>query len=101
MNRGYTVGDYRKLIKNIYKEIPKAIISTDIIVGFPGETEKQFENTVKLVKEMNFKQIYTARYSPRLGTAASKLENNVPDNEKIKRKRVILDLIKSSCDITN
>ena len=43
---------------------------------------------------MNFKQIYTARYSPRLGTKAAKLENDVPDNEKIKRKRIILDLIK-------
>jgi len=94
MNRGYTVGDYKKLIKKIYKEIPEAIISTDVIVGFPGETKKQFENTVKLVKEIDFKQIYTARYSPRFGTTASKLENNVPDNEKIKRKRVILNLIK-------
>ena len=93
MNRGYTVGGYRKLIKKIRKAIPEAIISTDIIVGFPGETKKQFENTVKLVKEINFRQIYTARYSPRLGTKAAKLENNVPDNEKIKRKRIILDLI--------
>ena len=94
MNRKYTVGGYKKLIKKIRKAIPEAIISTDIIVGFPGETKKQFENTVKLVKEMNFKQIYTARYSPRLGTKAAKLENDVPDNEKIKRKRIILDLIK-------
>ena len=94
MNRDYTIGHYKKLIKKIRKAIPKAIISTDIIVGFPGETKKQFENTVKLVKEMNFKQIYTARYSPRLGTKAAKLENDVPDNEKIKRKRIILDLIK-------
>lgn len=94
MNRKYTVGHYKKLIKKIYKAIPKAIISTDIIVGFPGETKKQFENTVRLVKEINFKQIYTARYSPRLGTEAAKLIDDIPANEKIRRKRVILDLIK-------
>jgi len=94
MNRGYTVGHYKGLIKKILKAIPNAIISTDIIVGFPGETKKQFENTVKLMKEIDFKQIYTARYSPRFGTKAAKLENDVPDNEKIKRKRVILNLIK-------
>ncbi len=94
MNRGYTVGDYKKLIKKIYKAIPRATISTDIIVGFPGETKKQFENTVKLVKKMNFKQIYTAIYSPRFGTVASKLKDDIPADEKKRRKRVILDLIK-------
>jgi len=94
MNRGYTVGCYKKLIKKIKKEIPKVILSTDIIVGFPGETEKQFQNTVKLVKEIKFKQIYVARYSPRSGTTASKLKDNIPADEKKKRKRIILDLIK-------
>ncbi|MFH1387850.1 MAG: MiaB/RimO family radical SAM methylthiotransferase [Patescibacteria group bacterium] len=94
MNRGYTIEHYKKLIKKIRKAIPKAIISTDIIVGFPGETKKQFENTFKLVKKINFKQIYKARYSPRFKTAASKLIDNIPANEKKRRKRVILDLIK-------
>lgn len=94
MNRGYTVCDYKKLIKKIKREIPEAILSTDVIVGFPGETKKQFQNTVKLVKEIGFNQIYVACYSPRFGTAAAKLKNDVPSNEKKRRKRIILDLIK-------
>ena len=94
MNRGYTVGHYRKLIKKIRKRIPDVKISTDIIVGFPTETEKQFQNSVKLVKEMNFCQIYVSAYSPRIGTLAAKLKDNISPNEKKRRKRIILDMIK-------
>ncbi len=94
MNRGYTVGHYKKLIKKIRQAIPKAEISTDIIVGFPGETEKQFQKTVNLAKEIGFKQIYASAYSRRAGTAASKLKDNVPSTEKKKRKKIILNLVK-------
>ncbi|MFH1460870.1 MAG: MiaB/RimO family radical SAM methylthiotransferase [Patescibacteria group bacterium] len=93
MNRYYTVGHYKKLIKKIRRSISQAEISTDIIVGFPGETKKQFQNTVKLIKEIGFKQIYTAAYSPRAGTAAAKLKDNIPPDEKKRRKRIVLDLI--------
>jgi tRNA dimethylallyltransferase len=92
MNRGYTVGHYKKLVKKIRQEIPKVKISTDIIVGFPGETKKQFANTVKLVKEIGFCQIYAAAYSPRPGTAAFKLKDDVPSDEKKRRKRILLNM---------
>jgi len=94
MNRGYTVQDYKKLIKKIKKKIPQAKISTDIIVGFPDETEKQFQNTVNLVKEMNFIQVYVSAYSPRVGTTATKFKDNIPSNEKKKRKRIIFEMFK-------
>jgi len=94
MNRGYTIGYYKKLIKKIRRAMPQAQISTDIIVGFPGETEKQFQNTANLIKEIGFSQIYAAVYSPRPGTAAFKIKDDVPSKEKKRRKRIILDLIK-------
>lgn len=92
MNRGYTVQDYKKLIKKIRQQIPKAEISTDFIVGFPGETEKQFQNTVKLIKEMNFRRAFISSYSPRSGTAAAKLKDNIPSGIKKRRKRILLDM---------
>jgi tRNA-2-methylthio-N6-dimethylallyladenosine synthase len=94
MNRGYTVKDYKNLIKKIRRVVPQAKISTDIIVGFPGETKKQFQNTVKLVKEIGFSQAYVAAYSPRAGTAAAKLKDDVPSWEKKRRKRSLLEMFK-------
>jgi len=94
MNRGYTVKDYKKLIKKIRQAIPQAKISTDIIVGFPGETKKQFQNTVKLIKEIGFSQAYVAAYSPRPSTAAAQLKDDVPSDEKKRRKRILLEMFK-------
>ena len=94
MNRGYTVADYKKLVKKIQKRIPSVELSTDIIVGFPGETKKQFQNSVKLCKEIGFRQIYAAAFSPRSETAAARLKDNVSSFEKKQRKRKILGLIK-------
>ena len=93
MNRGYTAGHYKKLVKKIRQQIPEAQISTDIIVGFPGETKKQFENTVKLMKEIKFSNAYIACYSPRAGTAAAKLKDDVPPDEKKRRKRILMKMI--------
>jgi len=92
MNRHYTVNHYKKLIKKIRQTIPKAEISTDIIVGFPNETEKQFQNTVKLVKEMNFSRAFISSYSPRPGTTAAELKDNIPSGIKKRRKRILLDM---------
>jgi len=94
MNRGYTIGHYKKLIKKIRRVIPQAQISTDIIVGFPSETEKQFQNTVNLVKEIVFKQAYVAAYSSRDGTTANRLKDDISPDEKKRRKRTILNLVK-------
>ena len=71
MNRPYTIKQYKNLIKKIRKKIPDIKLSTDIIVGFPGETKKQFNNTVKLFKEIKFNMAYISKYSSRSGTALS------------------------------
>jgi len=95
MNRNYTVGHYKKLIKKIRKAIPDIELSTDIIVGFPGETKRQFQNTVKLVKEMNFERAFISCYSPRPGTTASKLKDNIPSGVKKKRKKILSDILEN------
>jgi len=71
-------------------------ISTDIIVGFPGETKKQFENTVKLFKEIKFDMAYIAKFSPRPGTAAAKLKDNVSPKEKERRYKVLTKILKET-----
>jgi len=96
MNRKYTVKRFLQLIKEIREQIPDIKISTDIIVGFPGETKKQFENTVKLCKKVDFCKAYINKYSPRLGTAAYKMEDNIPIAEKKRRWKVLDNLINKS-----
>jgi tRNA-2-methylthio-N6-dimethylallyladenosine synthase len=95
MNRHYTVGNFKKLIRNIIKLIPEVKISTDAIVGFPSETKKQFENTVKLFKEIKFYKAYISRYSPRPGTMAAKLKDNIPQQEKKRRWKILNDIANS------
>ncbi|MCX6811474.1 MAG: radical SAM protein [Candidatus Berkelbacteria bacterium] len=86
MNRGYTASDYLELIEKMRKKIKGLRISTDIIVGFPGETEQNFRNTVKLVKSSNISKAYISIYSPRTGTLAQKkYADSIP--LKIKKKR--------------
>ncbi|MBL7141934.1 tRNA (N6-isopentenyl adenosine(37)-C2)-methylthiotransferase MiaB [Patescibacteria group bacterium] len=96
MNRGYTLEQYKELIKKIRKKIKNISISTDIIVGFPGETKKQFKQTVKLMKWAKFDMAYTAQYSPRPMTAASKLKDDVPKEEKKKREKILTKILKKT-----
>ncbi len=93
MNRKYTREHYINLIKKIKNKIPDVRFTTDVIVGFPGETKKQFENTVKLFKEINFDLAYINKYSTRQGTAAAKLEDNVSLIEKKRRWEVLEKLV--------
>lgn len=93
MNRKYTIGHYKNLVKKIRKYIPEAKISTDIIVGFPGETKKQFENTAKAMEEIGFFKAYIACYSPRPGTAAAKLKDDIPRQEKKERRRILVEIL--------
>jgi tRNA-2-methylthio-N6-dimethylallyladenosine synthase len=86
MKRGYTHEKYRSIIAKIREYMPDAAISADAIVGFPGETEAQFENTLKLVEEIGFDQLNTAAYSPRPGTPAALWDNQL--NEEIKSDRL-------------
>ena len=85
MNRKYTKEQYLKLVEKMKKEIPNIVFSTDIIVGFPGETEKDFEDTLDVVEKVCFEQVYMFIYSRRVGTPADKMENQVP--EEIKHER--------------
>jgi tRNA A37 methylthiotransferase MiaB len=85
MNRGYTVGDYRTLVRKLRTAIPEVKLSTDIIVGFPGETEAQFENTLALVRECGFSRVNTAAYSPRPLTAAAKMADQLTAAVKAER----------------
>ncbi|MDD3531858.1 MAG: MiaB/RimO family radical SAM methylthiotransferase [Candidatus Shapirobacteria bacterium] len=93
MNRKYTALQYIKLVKKIKKTIPEIKISTDIIVGFPGETEEQFQNTVSLCREINFNKAYINKYSPRPQTEAAKLEDDVSWSEKKRRWQILDQLI--------
>ena len=96
MNRPYTVEHYKKLVKKIRNKIPDICLSTDVIVGFPGETKKQFENTCKLFKEIKFDMAYIAQYSPRPGTAAEKMGDNVSKKEKERRAKIINEILKKT-----
>ena len=96
MNRPYTVKKYLRLVKKIRQEIPDIKISTDIIVGFPGETKKAFENTIKLCKKIGFVKAYVARYSARPGTAAFKMKDDVSAQKKKRRWQILDKLINQS-----
>ena len=85
MNRKHTARDYLKLVSRIRKAQPEIALSTDIIVGFPGETEREFEATLALVAEVGFAQAYSFKYSARPGTPASTLADQVPDAVKAER----------------
>ena len=93
MNRPYTIEQYKNLVKKIREKIPDINLSTDVIVGFPGETKKQFENTVKLFKEIKFNIAYFAKYSPRPGTAAWQMKDDVLWKEKRRREKILREII--------
>ena len=93
MNRPYNISQYKNLVKKIRKKIPEIRLSTDVIVGFLGETEKQFQNTVKLFKEIKFNWAYIAKYSPRPGTVAFKMKNDVPLKEKKRREKTLREIL--------
>ena len=93
MNRKYTREAYVELAKKIRKEIPGCYISTDIIVGFPGETEEDFNETLSLVKEIEFDSAFTFIYSNRNNTPADKMPNQIPDNVKHERFNRLVDVV--------
>lgn len=99
MNRKYTQQDFLTLVKKMREQIPNVTFSTDIIVGFPGETEKDFEETLEVVKKVNFEQIYMFIYSRRKGTVADKMENQIPEEIKHQRFNQLKELFESN--ITN
>ncbi|MCQ2362834.1 MAG: tRNA (N6-isopentenyl adenosine(37)-C2)-methylthiotransferase MiaB [Acidaminococcaceae bacterium] len=92
MNRGYTREHYLELIRKIRLAVPQAVITTDIIVGFPGETEEDFQGTLDLVQEVGFDSAFTFIYSKRSGTPAAKMENQIPLDVKKQRLQRLMDL---------
>ncbi len=93
MRRGYTIAEYREKLAMVRARMPHAAVSTDVIVGFCGETEAQFRRTYDLLEELRFDKVYVAAYSPRPGTIAwRKLEDSVPQAVKMERLRAVEEL---------
>jgi len=95
MKRGYTKEEYLGIVSRLRSLMPGLSLSTDIIVGFPGETEKDFEETVEVLSEVRFTSLFSFRYSPRPSTAASRLKDSVPKVEKQRRLEEIQRLQKT------
>jgi len=94
MNRGYTKEHYLDIISQYRKIVPGGELTTDIIVGFPSETESDFQQTYEALKNIRFDKAYIFKYSPRPHTKASELRDDVPQSEKERRHRIILELQK-------
>ena len=93
MARGYKIDRYKKIIENIRLLMPDASITADAIVAFPGETDKQYRDTLKLITEIGFDQVMTAAYSPRPNTPAAKWDNQLPEEVKKERLKEINELV--------
>ena len=96
MRRGYTNAEYRDKIERIRDRIPNVSLATDLIVGFCGETEEQFERTAELIRDIGFDKVHAAAYSTRPGTISARLmEDDVPEDEKQRRLKVIEEIQES------
>jgi tRNA-2-methylthio-N6-dimethylallyladenosine synthase len=96
MNRSYQVQDYRRIVARVHDILPDATLFTDIIVGFSGETEEQFENTRKAMREFRYNMAYVAMYSPRPGAASAHWADDVPHEEKSRRLHVLSEELRRS-----
>ncbi len=92
MNRKYTTGEFRQVVDRLRKAFKDVNLTTDIIVGFPGETEEEFEKTYEFLKEIKFYKMHIFKYSPREGTPASKMSNQVDGNIKEERSQKLIEL---------
>ena len=94
MRRGYTAGYYREFVRYARELIPHLTVASDFIVGFPGETEDDFQETVRLMEDIRFQNCFIFKYSPRTGTKAAELKDDVPDETKRARNLKLLELQK-------
>ena len=101
MNRKYTKQQYLELVEKMKKEIPNLTLSTDIIVGFPGEIDEEFEDTLDVVKKVNFEQVYMFIYSRRVGTPADRMQNQVPEEQKHIRFEKLKKLVEEQIEEKN
>ena len=96
MARGYTIDKYKKIIENIRLLMPNASITADAIVAFPGETENQYHDTLKLISDIGFDQVMTAAYSPRPNTPAAIWDDQIPEEVKKERLKEINELVEKT-----
>lgn len=101
MNRHYDKEQYIELVKKIKAKIPNAALSTDIIVGFPGETEENFRDTLELIKEVKYDTVFTFLYSKRKGTPAYEYDNQVPEDVKHERFDRLVATVNDICEELN
>ena len=101
MNRKYTKEQYLNLVEKMKNKIPNLTLSTDIIVGFPGETEEEFEDTLDVVEKVKFEQVYMFIYSRRIGTPGDKMENQIPEEIKHQRFNRLKALVESQIEENN
>ena len=101
MNRRYTKEQYLDLVKLMREKIPNVVFSTDIIVGFPEETEEDFEDTLDVVRKVNFEQVFMFIYSRRVGTPGDRMENQIPEDIKHKRFDRLKALVESQIEENN
>ncbi len=101
MNRRYTREQYMKLVDSVYAQVPGIAMSTDVIVGFPGETDRDFEDTLELVEHGRFDQAFTFIYSPRDGTPAAQLEERVPREVSQERFDRLIEVVHRSAQTKN
>jgi tRNA-2-methylthio-N6-dimethylallyladenosine synthase len=92
MNRGYTRARYLELIAALREAVPDVSLSTDLIVGFPGETDADFEATLEMVERVAYDNVFAFRYSRRPGTPAATMPDQVPDDEKARRNTRLLEV---------
>ncbi len=92
MNRRYTTDDFRKIVSILRKNIPEVALTTDVIVGFPGETEEEFNETYDFLKEIAFSKMHVFKYSPRKGTKAAGFKNQIDGITKNKRSDILIAL---------
>lgn len=101
MNRKYTKEQYLSLVEKMKEKIPNVVFTTDIIVGFPGETEEDFEDTLEVVKKVKFEQVFMFIYSRRVGTPGDKMENQIPEKIKHERFDRLKELVESQIEENN
>ena len=101
MNRPYSISQYKKMIEKVRSKIPNITISTDIIVGFPSETKRDFDESLKLFQNIKYDMAYISEYSPRAGTSASEMDDNVPKTEKANRKFLLNEILKKTAQEKN
>lgn len=98
MNRKYTTAQYKAIVDGLRKNYPDAAITTDIMTGFPGETDEEFEKTVEFVKSIHFADAHIFQYSPRKGTPAAKRSDQTEPQVKEKRSKILIDLCERQRD---